>query len=48
MHQPHIIPARLLMRRVIHRSPLDPTMFRNVSASPVVIHLMLVFARRAR
>jgi hypothetical protein len=46
MHKPHIIPTCLLVRGMIHRSPLDPAMFRNVSPRPTVIHLMLIFARR--
>jgi hypothetical protein len=48
MHQANVVSTRLLMRRMIHGSPLDPTMLRHVSASPAIIHLMLVFARRAR
>jgi hypothetical protein len=46
MHKPHIIPTCLLVRGMIHRSPLDPTMLRYLSPRPTVIHLMLIFARR--
>jgi hypothetical protein len=47
MHKPHVVPTRLLVRRVVHRSPLDATMLRNVSPSPTVIHLVPILARRA-
>jgi hypothetical protein len=42
MHQAHVVPTRLLMRRVIHCSPLDAAVLRHIPACTAVIHLMLI------
>jgi hypothetical protein len=48
MHQAHVVPTRLLVRRVVHRRPLDSAVLRHVSPRTAVVHFVLVLARLAR